>query len=709
MGTVKKKIISLQLRSILILLLFISVSMAVILPKHLKPILISNADDELVGFDSYLEQLFKDTKENIDFLSMDPLVLQTEDSITTYYQNTKPTDMDLDQMSPSERELHYLFKRVKDSHPSYKTVLYGTNYGGFIMSKLTPRNPGYNPLERGWYKSALANPGHAVITEAEPSTDGKSIDISVVKSVEKNHTTLGVVAIDITLTNLTEMINRIQIGTKGYMILLEGQDRILADPRNPENNFKKAQEVEWLQNVLESKTLTSSVMVDGESFTALVLKSETMDFTYIGLIYNNDLRDPVRALFITVLIITIGLSLFLILYSWFFASKLVRPLNTTKNALVEISEGEADLTHNIPIESNDEIGILAEGFNRFQNKLKSLVQNVKEAINETDKIKETISSSSIETSAATNEMSANIEKSTNQIKLLDEGVQSIVSAIEQITTNTGNVDDQIITQAAMVEQSTAAITEMIASLNSVNEVARNKRETTRVLSAVANEGKESILSTSGIIKDLVNHINEIQDMASTISAIAEQTNLLSMNAAIEAAHAGEAGKGFAVVAEEIRKLADSSGMSSKQISQLISNVTESVIETDKTVEKTSQSFENISQEVAGTVNAFLEIEQSVAELNIGGKQILESTNHINNVTINIRNDSREVKEGTQVMLTNSEKIKTISDMVSTEMEAGARGIQEINQAMHIMVEQSQDLSKIVEDLKQNFGQFKTEE
>lgn len=392
----------------------------------------------------------------------------------------------------------------------------------------------------------------------------------------------------------------------------------------------------------------------------------------------------------------------------FYVRFIVRPVVSIGNELKSLAAADADLTVRMPVVSRDEIGNVAASFNAFVDKLQHLMVEVKHVIVRTGTVRTSIASNTAETTAAIEEISANLQSIEQQMSVLDENINETVTAIEEVTQNIGSVDQQIIDQSAMVEESTSAITQMMASLNSVNSVAHMKRETTQALTSVAEDGKGAMEETAANFRTVVEQIGQIQEMATAINDIAAQTNLLSMNAAIEAAHAGDSGRGFAVVAEEIRKLAESAGASSQTITQLIAAITKSVQDTDGFVRKSTVAFERISTEVSQTVEAFIEIEQSVAELNTGGRQILESSQQINDVTANVKNGSAEITAGTEVMLSAAARIKEVSQRVNTGMTEASSGAVEIVNAMQLMVDLAQQLSDIVDLLNENFSRFRTD-
>ena len=670
-----------------------------------------------------------DSFELLRNLSVNPMTARVVNRM-----NSVPAGLDNDDFIGLDEaaELSDLMDRVSRGTKA-ELVYVGTKSStGVLLSRDVQLGQGFDVRGRDYYKAAFSSPGGVVFSEprvsAEETAEPKIVITAAKAIVDDSGSTAGITALNYSFDPIIATLRGLM---EEYSV-----DISLFDTTGEYLLWNQFADQTYFYNpdqIITLTTLAGSLGYPDETIPGLVsdtiekeshyfegntsrgpamMQSIHIPYTRWAVIVIRPLSEIYVELIETILpplLTFLAAFLFVQIFVFFLYSRLIiKPLTGIGSNLQQLAESDADLTVEIPIISDDEIGQVAGSFNSFVGKLKDLMIEVKKAIEGTETIGMSVTSSTEETSTAIEQISANLNSISKQIDVLDSSIDDTVTAIEEVTQNISSMDDQIINQSAMVEQSTAAITQMIASLKNVNAVAQNKRSTTQALSTVAGEGKMKIEETARTFKAVVDHINQIQDMASTINSIASQTNLLSMNAAIEAAHAGDSGRGFAVVAEEIRKLADSAGQSSQTITQIIKDITDSVTETDRNVADTTSAFEKISTEVLDTVNAFSEIEQSVSELNTGGQQILESTNQINEVTVSIRNGSSEIKSGTKLMLDRSGKIRDVTQQVTTGMAESTAGAGEIVRSMQLMVDLSLDLKQIVGRLKDDFGLFRTE-
>jgi methyl-accepting chemotaxis protein len=495
-------------------------------------------------------------------------------------------------------------------------------------------------------------------------------------------------------------------GTTGYPFLANDKGVLIAHP-DKEQIFKvNLNDTEWGKDLLALKSgETAELMVEGVKKIFVVSETEEFGLFSFCVIDEKDIRSEALKSAMTMTFVgLIGIMLTIVIFSLMMRFRL-GPLQRTAQAFDKLSRRDADLTQSLEVSTHDEIGVLGIGFNRFLEKLRDLVLNVRMTVDETDKVKEKISSATTETSISVEEISANIGNITKQMTILNNTVQETVTMTEEITANIDQVDRQIDNQASMVEESTATISEMIASLKNVSSVTASKQKSTLDLLDVANKGRDQIDATAELFQRVVSSITSIHEMAETINSLSSQTNILSMNAAIEAAHAGDAGKGFSVVAEEIRKLAESSSSSADRITHLVSDISSLVDQTHNHVESTSEAFKSITTVVDDTVNAFTEIRHSVDELNTGGSQILEVTTEINAITSNIRHGSKEIQSGSTGLLAASTNMKDVSLTVNQDMDEISTGTKEILSSTQLVVHLSTNLSQVVGELKKEFEKF----
>jgi methyl-accepting chemotaxis protein len=247
-------------------------------------------------------------------------------------------------------------------------------------------------------------------------------------------------------------------------------------------------------------------------------------------------------------------------------------------------------------------------------------------------------------------------------------------------------------QMAMIEQSTSSVTEMIASISNVSEITGKKKTATDELVRTAGTGGERLNETIRIIKEITANIDEIRGTASIIQSVAAQTSLLAMNAAIEAAHAGEYGAGFSVVAEEIRKLAEASGTSSKRISGVIKEVVGSIEKAAASGDDTRRAFTDINTEVIDVAGALDEISSSMDELSAGGRQILDAMTSLRGYASDVQDGGNAMNDASVSLKEAFRIVESVASGVLSQIGGIGTRIDEISDAVDVVAEISGRLS-----------------
>jgi methyl-accepting chemotaxis protein len=231
-----------------------------------------------------------------------------------------------------------------------------------------------------------------------------------------------------------------------------------------------------------------------------------------------------------------------------------------------------------------------------------------------------------------NNLIGNIDQSAEEFKHLIDSVHATSVESAQISSRiTATAEDvargasRQAEDASKVSRITSEFVQKIESVSGSAEEMKTKADTALEMASFGKTNIEELMSTSETtrknMQDATDRMNELGKLAeeitqitTAITDIAAQTNLLSLNAAIEAARAGESGKGFAVVADQIRKLADASLHSSKEISEIIQRIQTETIRTTETIKGTVEALSSQVSSVYKTKDAFVSISDAMTAL-----------------------------------------------------------------------------------------------
>ena len=381
------------------------------------------------------------------------------------------------------------------------------------------------------------------------------------------------------------------------------------------------------------------------------------------------------------------------LFHLHFRNRITKRIIKVQNALQSVSEGnfisvshilsdvalrEGDLTKRILFDSKDEIGVLAQNFNRF-------ISNLNNDLLQVERVSIKIKGSSDRSDEIIEGSSKNVDeikKSINGIDLQTEnstsGIEELTATLEEMSRNIDNIMNNIVKQASAVEEGASSIEEMVRNIESTTEMSKKSHDISNNLNNVSNEGGIAVKNSIRSIKDVSEYSQQILKLLGLISNIAKQTNLLAMNAAIEAAHAGEAGKGFAIVADEIRRLSEDTNKNAKDIGEVVSTIVSRIEESVKLAEKAGIGLDMITAYSQQNVQIINQLSISMAEQNNGAKEILKATQDMVKITEEVKVSMIEQKNATDdfsgaltglrdLSLQNKENIKKHFDNLNSLM------------------------------------------
>ena len=384
----------------------------------------------------------------------------------------------------------------------------------------------------------------------------------------------------------------------------------------------------------------------------------------------------------------------------------LKPLRIVKNAITGIATGNADLTQRIEIKSNNEIGQVVNGFNKFTEKLQSIISDVKNSKDELGVAGEDMSSTAQDTASAITQIIANIDSFRSQLDAQKQSVDQTAGAVDEISANINSLNQMIENQSAGVTQASSAVEEMIGNINAVSSSMEKMNRSFEGLQEHSQEGFGKLEDVSMKVQAIENQSESLNDANLAIANIAEQTNLLAMNAAIEAAHAGEAGKGFAVVADEIRKLSEISSQQSTQIANQLNQIMASIQEVVGASSDASQTFSLVSQELSDTDQLVMQIRTAMEEQNEGSKQILDALKMMNDSTQEVRNASDEMQEGNKLILSEVQHLQDVTTSMKSSMDEMAIGAQKINETGSVLTEVSDRVKDSIIKIGNQIDEFK---
>ncbi|MEH8147724.1 methyl-accepting chemotaxis protein [Aeromonas veronii] len=498
----------------------------------------------------------------------------------------------------------------------FQLTYFGESSGKMNDSDPSINRDGYDPRSRGWYQEAMSK-GGLIVTKPYLDVAYNIMVVTLAQPVSG-----GVVGGDLSIASLVEDVTKMQLPADGFAIMMHKDGTIIAY-KDAAKAMKPASEIDNdLTNALIEQSKSSKELVpayfDNEGRDKLLWAADIpdTDWELVLVLDKAALEAPLSSLLMTqlgmALLVLVGSILAI---SWL-VSMLLGPLTKVSQALARIADGNGDLTQRIKIDANDEVGQLANSFNRFVGSQHQLIGNIRQLANELN--------ADAERSLVTNQAAVDeLQRQQQEVTMVATAVTEMASATMEIAGNAEN---------------TAAAAQQSAQSSEQGKMLVNK--TRQSINGLAEE----VGQATEVIGELSRHAQAITSILSTIQGIAEQTNLLALNAAIEAARAGEQGRGFAVVADEVRVLSRRTQDSTQQIQSTIETLQQTTARAVSLMQTSQGLADNSVQDADQAVRALEEITSAISLISDMAGQIATAAEEQTQVTGEITQNTTAIKD-----------------------------------------------------------------
>ncbi|WP_299020165.1 methyl-accepting chemotaxis protein [uncultured Photobacterium sp.] len=511
----------------------------------------------------------------------------------------------------------------------------GGNDGVFEVSD-------YDPRTRGWYKEAMAK-NRTILTDFYTDATTGSLMVSLATPISSKKE--GVVVGDVSLKSLNETISRVNFPGAVALILSEDFDQLASTDSSDElgvsfglPSLEKematqgtgAADYQW-QGADKRAYFSEISLVDGNKWYLYVGVNKSVVYAAVDKAFEEAVTTSVIILLIALAIVFVVLN------------QLYRPITALKETMADLSAGTGDLTRRLEVNSEDDLGQIAESVNIFISNLQQMM---------------------LEVSQATSHISASVEDLRQQSEQNAGVLQSHVDETDQVVTA---INEMSIT----AENVSANAAETSSHIHLTNDQAQESK-------VIVSNAVGSVSALIGDVESMAESICEmnrnsmdIADVLKVIGDIADQTNLLALNAAIEAARAGEQGRGFAVVADEVRALAARTQQSTSEIEQMLTKLTtgaDGLVNNMNVIKEscnqTATNTEQVNLDLDKMANSITEVNNLAVEIATAAEQQSSVSEEISKNMASIRHMADTLAESGRLNLENSQTLASANTQLA---------------------------------------------
>ena len=562
----------------------------------------------------------------------------------------------------------------------------------------------WDPPNRYWHQAAMANPGVTMIIDPYIDADTGSLVITVSRTAsDANGRITGVIAVDVFLDKLSEIVLRERITEDSSTVLIDAEGLYIVHPdpsyMTEKNMFDEMPEIDK-RVILNGQV---NVLFEGNSYIASSPVHGT-DWILVSMGSLKALQEETRRLLLFVVIVALIIAGFAALVALFLSHSLTKPFKQLAQNFGMISRG--DLTASTPDYSSREASSLSKGFNNLADGISSMVRNIKDSSRNIKQVAEDLSISITETNETIAMVREGVDSIRTDVGRENKSIATSEAAVNRVMQEIEKLNDKIREQSSQISSSSSATEEMVANIQSIESTIVTVNTNVNELVKSSMEEKKRLSAASEAAKMVESESMALAEMNTVIANVATQTNLLSMNAAIEAAHAGEAGKGFAVVAQEIRKLAETTAQQSRNSEEALSSIQKQIREIASSSIHVEQSFGDMIRIIGGIEQLSENLKNAAEEQGEGSRQLLDSISALNTITSEVETGASSMQASAGDAVSACRELTDISRNVADTVNKCSQGVSSLSEDSKSVVFAAENTKVGVGALEKSVDHFK---
>lgn len=512
-----------------------------------------------------------------------------------------------------------VLESILHNHPDYE-MMFISDLNGQVQ---TTDNQTFNIANTDYFKSVL---NENVVAFSDPSfnPENNKLVFYVTRPIMESSNLVGVLGASVRLDYIQNLASNARINNHGHGWIIDSKGNSIAHAESKylgtnQFNQKNSELQKIVQDMLSGNNTTTTFQDQGKSKTIAYAPIPATGWSMATIAETNNVLEGLFLLlkrFIPILIIALLLG---IIMAGLWAHSLAKPIIALQSQAETVAQG--DLTKQIHLYRNDEIGALAIAFSTMMNSLKNVITKVQSSTSRVEIQSHELSSAIQQSDASLSEIAETSLEFSNTVETMNINTQTMAKTAEDIS--------------RFVQDGEGALEQTLSH---------------------SEELRVEMENLVNVMKALWESSQETQKVVEAIAEISDQTNLLALNASIEAARAGESGRGFAVVAEEIRNLSDQSREATINISTAmtgIQNAVQSTLtamsdgvtkskRTAEVVQTSSKTLRNILDSIGNLNSQIQDISLGVSTIGLGGQSLAAMTQEQSAVLQHLAESSQEL-------------------------------------------------------------------